>query len=132
MDSGPAPSGRPGMTSCFSLVAQRGRRFDGPAGLRPSRKTARDMSDRFEAHVLRRLRGQRRAQSAAAEEDELLVLRKLRLVIRACRVDPEFQHAARAMEGAGHAALALQFADVADIDQKRIVAADKLDRGLDG
>ena len=59
-----------------------------------------------------------------------------RLVIRAFRIDPEFQHAARAMEGARHLALALQFADVADIDQHDVVAAGELDgvlgrQGLD-
>ena len=103
----------------------------GPPSFLPGAEAALDMGDRLEPHALGGLRGQRRAQAAGAEEHEALVLREHRLVVGALRIDPEFQHAARAMEGAGHLALALQFADVADIDQHDVVAAGELDRLLD-
>jgi hypothetical protein len=47
------------------------------------------------------------------------------------RVDPEFQHAARAMERARHLAVALQLPHVADINQHGVVAAMQLQRVLD-
>src|SRR6185503_11918847 len=105
-------------------------RLDGAAGLLPRAEAALDVGDGLEAHAVRGLRGQSGPQAAGAEEDELLVLREDRLVVRALRVDPELQHAARAMEGAGHLAVALQFADVADVDEHGVVAAGELDRVL--
>src|SRR6185437_10983695 len=65
------------------------RRLDRTARLLPGAEAALDMGDGFEPHALRRLRGQRRAQAAGAEEQEALVLRKDRLVIGAVGIDPE-------------------------------------------
>src|SRR5581483_10895650 len=73
---------------------------------------------------------ERRAQPAGAEEHEALVLREHRLVVRALRVDPEFQQAARAMECSGHASIALQLAHVADVDKDDVVLTVQLDRRL--
>src|ERR1700688_1533652 len=114
----------------FRLAECHLRRLDRTAQLLPGAEAALDMGDRLEAHALGGLGSKRRAQSAGAEEHEALVLREGRLVIGALRVDPEFQHAARAMEGAGHLTVALQFADVADIDQHHVVATGELDRLL--
>ena len=86
------------------------------------------MSDGFEPHALGGLRGKRGAQAAGAEEHEALVQREHRLVILAVRIDPELQHAARAMESARHLALALQFAEVADVDQHHVGAVGEFDR----
>src|SRR5665647_1258294 len=89
----------------LGLARHRFRRFDRTAGLFPGAEATLDMGDRLQPHALRGLRGKRRAQAAGAEEHEFLVLREGRLVIGALRIDPEFQHAARAMEGARHPAL---------------------------
>ena len=96
------------------------------AGLFPRAEATLDMSDRFKTHSMRGLRGKRRAQAAGTEKDELLVRGKYRLVIRALRIDPEFQHAARAMKGARDAAVAMQFAYIADIDENDVIAAGEL------
>src|SRR5690242_18870289 len=61
-------------------------------------------------------------------KDELLVLLKHRLGIGARRIDPEFEHAARAGEGTGNSSLALDLAGIADIDDNGIAAL----RGLNG
>src|SRR3569833_3321040 len=82
--------------------------LDRAAGFLPGAEAAADMGDRLEPHALRSLRRQRRAHAAGAEEHKLLVLRKNRLVIGAGRIDPEFEHAARTMEGSGDLAVALQ------------------------
>src|ERR1051326_4064148 len=89
------------------------------------------MRHRLEPHVLRGLRGERRAPAAVAEEDEALVLGEHRLVVRALRIEPEFQHAARAVEGAGNAAVAVELADVAQIHEHDVAAAVELDRVLE-
>jgi hypothetical protein len=86
------------------------------------------MGDRLQAHVLRGLGRERRAKSAGAVEDEFLVLLEDRLGIGALRIDPEFQHAARAGESAGDLALAFDLAGISDIDDHDI----RILRGLDG
>ena len=75
------------------------------------------MRDRLQPHVLRRLRRQRRAHPARAEEDELLAAREEGLVIGALWVDPELDHAARHVAGAGDGALPPELPNVADIDE---------------
>jgi hypothetical protein len=75
-----------------------------------------------QAHVLQRLGSQRRTPASGAEQHQLLVLREHRLVIRALGVDPELQHAARRMEGARYDAVALEFANVADVDELNVLA----------
>src|ERR1043166_1641460 len=102
------------------------------ARLLPAAKAASDMGDRLEAHALGGWCGKRGAPAARTEEHELLVRREHRLVVRALRVDPELEHAARAVEGAGHAALAVEFADIAQVDEHDVVAAVELERVLDG
>src|SRR6185295_8928018 len=89
-----------------SLRAWR-RRLDRPARLAPGAEAAADMGDRLEPHIFGGERGKRRALAGGTEEHEAPVLGEDRLVILALRVDPEFQHTARTMEGAGHAAVAV-------------------------
>src|SRR6185312_7797777 len=102
--------------------------LDRAAGIAPGGKTAAHMGDRLQAHVLRGLGRECRTQPAGAVEDEFLVLLEDRLGIGALRIDPEFQHAARAGERAGDLALALDLAGVADIDDHHV----RVLRGLDG
>src|SRR3954462_7898855 len=113
------------------LRLRRLQRLDRSAGILPSTEAAANMRDRLQSHMLRRLRGQRRAQAPGAEKYEALVLGKLRLVIGARRIDPEFQHAAWAMEGARDLAVALQFGRIANVDEDDIIAAVQLDGVLD-
>src|SRR6185295_18133959 len=103
------------------------RRLDRPARLAPGAEAAADMGDRLKPHVLGREGGQCRALAGGTEEHEAPVLGEDRLVILALRVDPEFQHAARTMEGAGNAALAVELADVADVDEHGVAARVQLD-----
>src|SRR6185295_10853945 len=105
--------------------------LDGTAGIAPGGKAAAHMRDRLQAHVLGGLGRERRAQAAGAVEDELLVFLEDRLGIRALRIDPELQHAAGAGEGAGDAAVALDLARIADIDDDDVVVARELD-GISG
>src|SRR5437899_888272 len=81
--------------------------LDRPAGIAPGGKATAHMRDRLQPHVFRGLCRQRRAQAAGTVEDELLVRLEDRLGVGTLRVDPEFQHAAGAGEGAGDAAVAL-------------------------
>src|ERR1700730_856077 len=81
--------------------------LDRTASLAPGRETAGHVRDRFQAHVLRGLGGQRRTHAARAMKDEFLVTLKDRLGIGARRIDPEFQHAAGARESAGNSGVAL-------------------------
>ena len=113
--------------------------LDRAAGVAPGGKAAAHMGDRLQAHVLRGLGRERRTKSAGAVEDEFLVLLEDRLGVGALRIDPEFQHAAGAGEGAGNVAVALDLAGVADIDDHDawilrgldgISGADGLDRGV--
>src|SRR6185295_13583865 len=65
--------------------------------------------------------------AGGTEEHEALVLGEDRLVVLALRVDPEFQHTARTMEGAGHAAVAVELANVADVHEHDVAASVQLD-----
>src|SRR6202007_2676588 len=96
-----------------SLLLLRLPRLHGTAGIAPGGKTAAHMGDRLQAHVLGGLGRERRAHAAGAVEDEFLVLLEHRLGIGARRIDPEFQHAAGAGEGAGNLAVALDLAGIA-------------------
>src|SRR5690242_6258704 len=64
-------------------------RLDGATGIAPGGKTARDMGDRLQPHVLRGFCRERRTQPAGAMEDELFVLLEDRLGIGAFGIDPE-------------------------------------------
>src|SRR2546430_2543501 len=81
------------------------------AGLLPRGEPAVHLVDGLESHLLRRVGGQRRPPGAVAVEDEALAGREDVLVIGALRVDPELEHAARAVERAGNHALPLQLAN---------------------
>src|SRR5262245_23119338 len=72
------------------------RHLDLTARLLPGTEAAPDMRYRFQPHRLRGLSRQRRSHAARTEEHIGLVLGERVLVIGALRVDPEFQHAARA------------------------------------
>src|SRR5262249_26366249 len=50
------------------------------------------------------------------------------LVVRAVRIDPELEHPARAMERPGDHPLALQLANVAEVDEEHVVLAETLPR----
>src|SRR5665213_3582585 len=56
-------------------------RLDRTARLFPGAEAAGDMGDGLHAHLLRGMRGKRRAQASRAKEDVFLVLGKDRLVI---------------------------------------------------
>src|SRR3974390_1648030 len=86
------------------------------------------MRHRLQTHILRGLGGERRAHAAGTMENELLVLLEDRLGVGACRIDPEFEHAARAGEGARYASVAFDLAGIADVHDHDVVAL----RGLDG
>src|SRR6185312_8115426 len=102
--------------------------LDRSAGIAPGGETAAHMSDRLQPHVLRGFGRQHRTQSASAMKDELLVALEDRLRVGTRRVDPEFQHAAGTGERAGNAAIALDFARIANVDDHDILAL----RGRDG
>ena len=104
----------------------------GPPAAFQAPKPAGDVGDRFQAHALRGLRRQRRALPGRAEEYEALVCGEDRLVIFALRIDPEFEHAARTVEGAGHAAFAIELANVAQVDEHDVVATVQRERVLRG
>src|SRR5204863_10159789 len=97
------------------------------AGVAPGGVAAGDVGNGLEAHVLRGLGGERGAQAAGAVEHELLVLLEHRLRIRALRIDPEFEHAAGAGERAGDAAVALDLAGIADVDDDDVAILRYLD-----
>jgi uncharacterized membrane protein len=86
-----------------------------------------DVRYRFKTHALRCLCSERGTQAASTEKYKFLVLSENRFVIGTLRIDPEFQQAARTMKGARDPAIALEFANIADIDKHGIVAARKLD-----
>src|SRR5262245_14635270 len=109
--------------SSFSGLLLGSRRLDRAAGRFPGAEAAADMGDRSETHALGGRGRQRRALAGRAEEYETLVLREHRLVILALRVDPEFEHAAWAMEGAGNAAFTIELANVAQVDEYHVGAA---------
>src|SRR5205823_3215614 len=124
---------RPGSARLLRALGHR------QAGVLPGREAAVHLDDALEAHLLGDVGRQRRAPGAVAVEDELLVASEDVLVVGAVGIDPELQHAARAVEGAGDHALALELADVAEVDEDDVVAvespagvveADRADAGL--
>src|SRR3954449_12190404 len=97
------------------------------AGVAPGGEAAAEMRDRFQPHILGGLGGERRAEAAGAMEHEFLVLLEDRLGIGALRIDPEFEHATGAGERAGNAAVALDLAGVADVDDDNVAVLGDLD-----
>src|SRR5262245_41691694 len=94
--------------------------LDRAARVAPGGEAAAHMGDRLQAHVLRGLGRKRRTKSAGTVEYELLVFLENRLGIGALRIDPEFEHAARAGECARDLAVALDLARVSDVDDHNI------------
>src|SRR3984893_14469677 len=90
------------------------------------------MARRLQSHPLRHLRRQRRAQSTCAKKHEPLARAENVLVIGALGVNPEFQHPARSMERAGNVAVALEFANIADVHQDQAWIVLEFDRLLRG
>src|SRR5215468_900036 len=114
-------SGEESLALLFLCVSH----FHRPAGVAPGAKAAGDVGNGLQPHALRSLGSKRRARAAGAEEYEFPVLRERRLVILAGGVEPEFQHAARAMKRTRNAPLAVELANVAQIDERHIVPAVK-------
>src|SRR6266508_727556 len=112
---------------------------DGEPGLLPRGEAAVHLVDGLESHLLRHVGGERRSPGTVAVEDEALAGREDVLVVGAVRIDPEFQHAPRAVERAGDHALALQLADVTQVHEDgvtlgvaraRVFEAERGDPGL--
>src|SRR5215208_2686029 len=99
-----------------------------PASVAPRGEAAPHMRDRLQPHVLCGFRRQHRTHAAGAMEDEFLFLLEYRLGVRARRIDPEFQHAARARERAGNSAVALDLAGIADVDDDDVIVVGDIDR----
>src|SRR5215470_4588927 len=78
----------------------------------PRREAAVHLDDGFEPHLLSDVSRERRPPGAVAIEDELLARAEDLLVIRAVGVDPELEHAARTVIGAGNHPLPIQLAHV--------------------
>ena len=105
--------------------------LDRAAGLLPAREAAVDVGDVGQAHLLHRLAGERAAPARGAVEHQLLLRREHFAMVRALRIDPELEHAARRVHRAGDRALAPQFADVADVDELDRLVAEARDGVLD-
>src|SRR5262245_5281577 len=95
----------------------------GVAGALPRGEPAVHLRDALEAHLLGRVGGQRGAPGAVAIEDELLARSEDVLGVGALRIDPELEHAARAVEGIRDHAIPLELPDVADVDEDDVVSA---------
>src|SRR5262245_38605837 len=93
-----------------------------PRGL-PRREAAVHLGDAGEPHLLGGVGGTRGSPRAVAVEDELLAGGEHVLEVRALRIDPELEHAAGAVEGAGDHPLPLEFPDVAEIDEDDVALA---------
>jgi hypothetical protein len=80
------------------------------------------MGDGTQTHPGRGLRRQRRTPAAGAEKHKAFFLAKDRFVVGTFRIDPEFEHAARTVKGAGHTAFPVKLTDVANIDKGHVIA----------
>src|SRR5437763_14870751 len=107
----------------LSRLACAARRLNRATGGLPGGEATGDVGHRLEPHPLRGLGCQRRALASCTEEHESLVLGEDRLVILAVRIDPKLEHPARTVKGARYAALAVELADVAQVDEGDVVAA---------
>src|SRR6266568_4146741 len=111
----------------------------GETGLFPRGEAPVHLVDGLEAHLLGDVGGQRRSPRPVAIEDEVLAGAEDLFVVRALRIDPEFQHAARTVHGIGDHALPLQLTHIAQVDEDhvilavpgaRLLEAERLDPGL--
>ena len=64
--------------------------------------------------------GEGGAVAEGAEQHEALAAGEVGFVVGRIRVDPEFQHAAGRVQGAGHGAFPFQFAHVADVHEAHV------------
>src|SRR5207244_9900368 len=94
----------------LSRLARAARRLNRAAGSLPGGEATGDVGHRLEPHPLRGLGCQGRALAGGTEEHESLVLGEDGLVILAVRIDPELEHPARTVKGAGYAAFAVELA----------------------
>src|SRR5215510_5652187 len=112
---GPERAFRPGRSETLALLARSLRH--GETGLLPGREAAVHLEHWLEPHLLGDVRGEGRAPGAVAIEDEALARSEDVLVVGAVRVDPELQHAARAVEGAGDHAFPLELSNIAQVHE---------------
>src|SRR5215510_4985647 len=116
-----ARSFRPGRSEMLAFLARS--LGHGEAGFLPRREAAVHLEDGLEPHLLGDVRGEGGAPGAVTVEDEALARSEDVLVVRAVGIDPEFEHAARAVEGAGDHAFSLQLPHVAQVHERHVVAA---------
>src|SRR5882724_5345035 len=111
----------------------------GEAGLLPRGEAAVHLIDGLEAHLLGDVGGEGRPPRAVAIEDEALAGAEDLFAVRALRIDPEFQHAARTMHGVGDHPLPLELTHIAQVHEHRVILAvpgvrlleaERLDPGL--
>src|SRR5215813_15084024 len=121
LSSGRARSFRPGRSETLALLARS--LGHGEAGLFPRCEAAVHLEDGFEPHLLGDVRREGGAPGAVAVEDEALARSEDVLVVGAVGIDPELEHAARAMEGAGDHAFPLQLPHVAQVHEGHVIAA---------
>src|SRR5499433_276757 len=121
LSSGRARSFRPGRSETLALLARS--LGHGQAGLLPRCEAAVHLEDGFEPHLLGDVRREGGAPGAVAVEDEALARSEDVLVVGAVGIDPELEHAARAMEGAGDHAFPLQLPHVAQVHEGHVIAA---------
>src|SRR3546814_3094333 len=104
----------------------------------PGGDAAGEVADPRQAHVRQRLRSERRAAAAGAEEHQPVAAREHRVVERALGVRVEFEEAARRVDRAGDRSR-LAFVLPADVDElalavayqrERILDRHRLDRGI--
>src|SRR5215475_14217780 len=122
--SGRARSFRPGRSETLALLARS--LGHGEPGLLPRREAAVHLEDGLEPHLLGDVCGEGGTPGAVAVEDEALARSEDLLVVRAVGIDPELEHAARAVEGAGDHAFPLQLPHVAQVHERHVVAAMRL------
>src|SRR5262249_41240416 len=112
---------RPGRSETLALLARP--LGHGEAGLLPCREAAVHLEDGLEPHLLGHVCGQGGAPGPVAEEDEALARSEDVLGVGAVGIDPELEHAARAVEGAGNHAFPLQLSYVTQVHEHHIVPA---------
>src|SRR5215831_14832300 len=119
--SGRERSFRPGRSETLALLARS--LGHGEAGLLPRCEAAIHLEDGLEPHLFGDVRSEGGAPGAVAVEDEALARPEDVLVVRAVGIDPELEHAARTVEGAGNHAFPLQLPHVAQVHERHVVAA---------
>jgi hypothetical protein len=81
----------------------------------------------LEPHLLRDIGSQCGSPPEIAEKHEFFRFGEYRMMVRAFRINPEFEQAARAVKRARDATLALQFPDIPEVDEYNAVGTCQLD-----